>query len=363
VIAQLDGNLRAARDAKILSDAQYQTAKKDYLGKADQATALRMIRDNPGGTSTMLAKSDFLPNLDPVARQNLIDRAGNEVLRRANLAYTQAARADLAERRATTLASNEIMKRVIDESNTPDGVSDDTLAMGRKVLPWHDYQAAQKLKTGGAEVDSKAALAAIVPDIDTRDVSKDLSDQLLKNQITSGTYKTLIERNRAALRDDQPTSPYRQGRDYIKTILDPSATGLGSATVGIGGITAGLRADALMEYDSFVDANRDKIKANPTMALDYARDVGTRYRLVEFSTTTQALGVPRFYAGSRQQLQGGDETGLTEATRETVKRREAGELSDGEYLQQARTLRAWAAALQAQKTMPKPGEQKPGGAK
>ena len=74
------------------------------------------------------ALTNFAPNLDPVTRQNLIDRAGTEVLRRANLAHTQAARAELAERRATAVQSNDIMKQVVDAAVTPEGVPDELMA-------------------------------------------------------------------------------------------------------------------------------------------------------------------------------------------------------------------------------------------
>lgn len=353
LLDQIDANLKQARDGQILSEAQYQAARKATLGKADQAFALSLMRDNPGGTAALLAKSEFAPNLDPVTRQNLIDRAGTEVLRRANLAYTQAARAEIAERRATAQLGNSIMKEVVDAAATPEGVSDELMAKAKQVVPWHDYQAAKKLKVGGGEIDSKEALAAIVPDIDVRDVSKELSDRLLKNEITGATYKTLIERNRAALRDDQPQSPYKQGRDYIKTILDPSAAGIGGSMFG--GITAGLRADALMEYDTWADANRDKIKADPRLASDYAQDVGRRYKLAEFSSSTQSLGLPRFHAGTRQDL---DEAGVVAAARETVRRKEAGEIGDAEYLNQARLLRAWDAALKAAQSAPPPVDTK-----
>ncbi|WP_428668029.1 hypothetical protein [Reyranella sp.] len=358
LLDQADTLLKQARDGQILSEAQYQAARKATLGKADQAFALKLIRDNPGGTAAALGKAEFLPNLDPVTRQNLVDRAGAEVLRRTNLAYTQEARREVAERRATALNSNTIMKEVVDAAATPDGISDDLLARAKAVVPWHDYQAAKKLKVGGGDVDSKAALATIVPDIDTRDVSKDLSDALLKNEITGPTYKSLLERNRAALKDDQPQSPYRQGRDYIKTVLDPAAAGFGGGGA-LGGITAGLRADALMEYDTWADANRDKIKADPRLASDYALEVGRRYKLAEFAGTTQTLGLPRFTEVPKAQF---DEPALDAATAETKRRFEAGEITPAEAIVQARLLQQWKAALQSRKAVP--GEPaKPGGAK
>lgn len=342
LLGQIDTNLRTARDGQVLSEAQYQAAKKATLGKADQAAALSLMRDNPGGTATLLAKADFLPNLDPVARQNLIDRAGAEVLRRTNLAYTQAARADLAERRTTAQLGNNIMKEIIDASVTPEGISDELLARAKNVVPWHDYQAAKKLKVGGTEIDSKGALDAIVPDLDTRDVSKELSDLLNTNKITGPTYTKMMERNQGLLKDDKPQSPYRQGRDYIKTILDPAAAGVGGNLLG--GITAGLRADALMEYDTWADANRDKVKADPRLANDYALDVGRRYKLVEFSSTTQALGLPVFFKGARETF---DEGAAEKAARDTQAAYDKGEMSKPEYLNQARLLRQWGTALSA----------------
>jgi hypothetical protein len=235
---------------------------------------------------------------------------------------------------------DDAMKEIID-ANEAGTLTDKFIQERRPYLNHTDYSAAIKLRRGGAENDSKDTLAAILPDLDTRDLKGSLTDALLANRITTATYKTLLERNQAALKDDQPQSPYKQGRDYIKQILDPSALGMGANSV-MGGLAAQSRADALMEYDAWADAHKEQIKNDPQVATRYAAEVGQRYRLIDLSQNEAALGLPRFYQGGRGEMSEGT---LKKAIADTQRAYDDGQLSAAEYAAQVRLLQGWDAVV------------------
>lgn len=333
LIDTMNANLQGAFEAGFLTPAQLAQEKKNTLTKVDQAEALRLIRDNPGGTAAMLAKSDFLPNLDPVARQNLIDKAGNEVLRRVSLANAQEARAERQEARTAAKLADEYGKEL--EVRASDGtLTREWLDRSRTYLSKADLNVGLKVLKGGATVDSKDALSVLVPRLDQQDISKDLTDALLKDQITHGTYVTLSNRNREALKDDQPASPYKRGRGLISDALNPS-TMFDSASAKITGYA---RAGALDEYDTFVEANRDAIKKNPQLALDRARDIQQRYQLINFNEIGSAIGLPQGYGGTRETIQADD---IRQAGQRVLQLFDGGRMSEAEKVLELRKLQAW----------------------
>lgn len=348
IVGQIETNIQQAFDNGWLTPAQYESEKKQTLTKVDQAEALRLIRENPSGMIQQLAKSDFLPNLDPVARQNLIDKAGNEQLRRASLAYTQAARAEVAERRALRVQGTEAMKNIYDLNETGQ-LTEGVLQQYRPVLDETQWKAARGMLRGGAVEDSKDSLMVLETGIGTRDMTDSINGALAANRITMPTYRSLMSRNENALKDDQPASPYRRGREQLIEGLKPGAL--------LSGTAADLQRQALVaalrEYDEFaLGQGVQKIRETPRLALDRADDIRQRYAIVNFNQMTQALGVPRFVDKAADLV---TEADLMAAGRRVLEEFDRKGMSADERDIQLRKIEQWSEALkQRDKNKPNP---------
>ncbi len=340
LIDAMDLNIKEAFDKGWLTPAQYESARKATLTKVDQAEALRLIRDNPGGMIQQLAKSDFLPNLDPVARQNLIDKAGNEQLRRANLAYTAAARREVAERRQLRISGTEAMKEIIDLKDK-ELLTEGEIMSRRGVLDETQWKAARQMLRGGASEDSRDSLMPLETGIGTRDMKNSINDAYGAGRITTSTYRSLMARNEAALKDDQPASPYKRGREQLIKGLEPGAL--------LSGPTADLQKQALVnalrEYDEFALAQGpQKMAENPGLVLDRAAEIRGRYAIINFDQMGESVGIPRFIDKPRQAI---TETDLNEAGRRILQEQENGAMSEREVTIQLRKLELWHEILKA----------------
>lgn len=357
VIAQIDENLKHARDTEMLSAPQYEKMRKDTLVKVDQAEALRRIRENPAGMQQQLANSAFLPNLDPVARQNLIDKAGNEVNRRASLAYTQEARRDLQERRTLAKMGDDAMKEIIDMAD-PGGPTGGTLTSNdvearRPYLKADDYKAAKALLRGGAATDDINTLSVLAPELGNRDLKNELTNALLAKRITRETYNSYLAKNEQLLKDDTPASPYKRGREQIIEGLKPGALLSGPAA----DIQKQALVNALREFDDMsLRLGPKGLRDDPATALDAAAEIRNRYRIVNFDRIGEAVGLPRFVKGNRETVTLDD---LNLAGRQIVEELDKGNLSKAEADDQLRKIELWEqilndrnAALEAQKNKP-----------
>lgn len=334
LIDAMDGNIKEAFDKGWLTPAQYESARKATLTKVDQAEALRLIRENPGGMMQRLAKADFLPNLDPVARQNLIDKAGNEQLRRANLAYTAEARREVAERRQLRISGTEAMKEIIDLKDK-ELLTEGEIMSRRGVLDETQWKAARQMLRGGATEDSRDSLMPLETGIGTRDMKNSINDAYGAGRITTSTYRSLMARNEAALKDDQPASPYKLGREQIIKGLEPGALLSGPAA----DLQKQALVNALREYDEFARAQGpQKMAENPAMVLDRTAEIRSRYSLIQFNQIGEAIGVPRFVDRPREQI---TEADLTAAGRRLLEEHARGLMSDDELNTQLKKIETW----------------------
>lgn len=353
-VAQIEASLKLALDGKVLSPAQYETEKKATLVKVDQATGLRDIRDNPAVTAQRLARTDYLPNLDPVAREHLIDKANTEVRSRASAAYTAMARADLVERRELRVKGDEAMKQIID-LNDQNKLTEAELAARRPFLDHTTYGAAMVLLKGGTNVDDMRALVAIEPNIGEKDLKPELDRAFTNRLITKQTYTSLLAKNEAAMRDDQPESPYKRGRALVKEALTPGALLSGPAA----DIQRQALVGALREFDDFaLGRGVQELRKTPGVALDQAQDIVNRYRLVNYDRIGEALGIPRFVDKPRDLITDVD---LTAAGKKVLEEFDAGRLTRAERDLHLQKLEQWEQILRdrsaatAPKPAPRPG--------
>lgn len=145
------------------------------------------------------------------------------------------------------------------------------------------------------------------------------------------TANSLLDGNATAFRDDQPASPFRQGRNFVSSSLDANPFGTGPDF----GAKKQAQANALAEYDAWA-------QQHPQTTADEALGVGTaivqRYSLLGDAITPGAIGSPYGFAGSLNAV-------TTDDVQRAAQRLKAayaiGSLSDAQYQAEVARLGAW----------------------
>lgn len=330
-------NIDTALSTNILSPAQHKRELAATLVKADEATALRMIRGNPGQAATVLGKSDVLPNLDPVSRERLIDRANNESRARLSQALALEARQERIEAKIAAKYQDQNGKEL--EALAADGkLTRDWLETNRPQLSKSDYTIGLKIVKGGSLVDDRDAVIDATNRLDTPDASKLIDNYYLNDKLTKPTYDSLKNRNRELLKDDGPPSPYKRGYSMVRDTLAPGTQfDTSSAKIAMYSQT-----QAINEFDTFAQANRDAILKNPELATEKANDIIRRYRQINFEQIGQAVGLPSGYGGTREDIQTAD---IEAAGKRILQLFDQGRLSKAEKDLELRRLEQWDAII------------------
>ena len=166
-----------------------------------------------------------------------------------------------------------------------------------------EYKGLLELQKGKDNVDDPEAIVALEQIVDkeaTEEFVKVANAYLRDRKIKVSTYSTLVSKNRTAARDDQPTSPYKSGRELVKTTLDPGQL-LSGAAAAIG---RHAQAQAMIEFDNWIAA---KPAATRAESLAEAQEIVRRYQIVPYDQMKLAVGTSRYFGSKiRAEITGAD---------------------------------------------------------
>ena len=228
----------------------------------------------------------------------------------------------------------------------------DWLQQNRGGLNSGDYRALLRGLRGENATDRPEAVIDLTEQLDAlapEDFQRQAAAALRGGELRVETYRSLVERNRQARRDDQPSTAYRQGRAYVHDGLDPGALGSGPQEMGL---RLG-RARALQEFDEWAAANP---QADADVAMRQADAIVRRYQLVRGTEMRIGLPLPYGYAGERN----GVDQGAVEVSRGRI----AADLDAG-TITQTRAAREWEFLDRWEASMPRtptPAQPRSGGA-
>lgn len=225
----------------------------------------------------------------------------------------------------------------LDAAATDGNLTREMIEQRRAVLPPAEYKGFLKTLTGPVEKDDRDTVSRFQPKLDETDLSADLTRAHDQGLLSTQTYRSMMQQNRAALKDDQPASPYKSGRDLVKTTLDPGQLLSGPAEQIA---RAGL-AQALVEYDGWTQQNQ---KASRAETIAQAQDTIKRYQIISYERNSLAVGLPRTYSGTRQDIKAED---LDAAERATLQQLDAGKLGRDQADQELRKIETWRGILQS----------------
>lgn len=298
---------------------------KASIGMMPEDEQIRVLSGPPQAGSV----TSFIPADD---RERMLDRAQIRLMQRE-------ARADRLEDRQRKKLADEVLKEAYFRAGTGE-LTRDYIEASRGVLSATEYKGLLKLASGEeAAFDDPNAVAALAPRIDTDDPAefqKNALDYLSRGKLKTTTFISLLEKNRAASRDDQPSSPYRSGRDLVKSTLDPGQMLSGAAA----SIARHGMAQALVEFDNWAQANPRATRADMTSE---AQDIIRRYQVVDTSQMKLATGASRYFGvKSREEITPAD---IETAEKNLFADIESGRLTKAQQEFEIRLLETWRGIL------------------
>jgi hypothetical protein len=142
--------------------------------------------------------------------------------------------------------------------------------------------------------DAILDLAGKVDRADPDEFIKDASAYVRDGKLKTETFRTMVNQNRSARKDDMPKSPYKTGYEFIDKTLNPGLFSDPTANA----IARAAQANALAEYDVWSRANPNA-GYGPTM--EEAQNIIRRTQIMPFSEIRLSLGRSRYFADKMPQ--------------------------------------------------------------
>lgn len=355
-IASGAGAIKTLRDGGYIAPVEAGTKLRQFKSRIDETEIRSVLTEDPAAAVRVLNDPRMLPNMLPDKRVMLLDMA---IRRQDSLVRAEEARQSRLDRDAERVlkqagedAAKDLWARWAKGGQLGAGnVAQPALTVAdidarRKVLSQGDYTALVKQVRGDDGRDDKDTIAGLTLRLDREDVESDAYNALKRGDLTSTTYRDIVSKNRIALKDDRPASPYKSGRELVNTTLKPpELLGQGAAQDA----ARAAQAQALVEFDNWSDANKGASRA---ASIEEAQGIIRRYQVIQFDTMSLGVGLPRAYRGDRRAIAAGD---LDVAERETLDGLDAGAVTKEQAAQELRKIGAWREIL-ARKAAPAPGK-------
>lgn len=267
------------------ADARY-TEMHGYMEK-DTATYFEQRRANELGDAGRVMSEDArvkLLNHAVTSQQQAQDRAQKQVdeqIKQMGAAYLKEAYS-----RANGLTVDPATKKAVP-------LTQEYVSAIKPFISPAEYNGLGALLVGGAAHDNQDAvitLAQVVDKLEPDAYQKIATQYLREKQIKNETYTAWVDRNRSAMKDNTPESPYRAGLSYVKTTLDPGQLLSGPAV----SIARASLARATEEYIIWGDAHPNPTRVESNAAAD---EITRRYQVINFSTMKLALGTSKYFDG------------------------------------------------------------------
>ena len=298
-----------------------------FKSRIDEVKARGLLTADPNAAIRALSTPGFLPDLDEKTRASLLDMSV-----RRSIAQTE--HADRAADRALRKQEEDVAKTgfglIADGSLTREWID-----RNRGTLSKADYAGFLKALEPGTATDDKDTIIDLRTRLDTEDISGEATRAFRLGQITQSSWKDLLEKNRTALKDDQPASSYKSARELVKGTLDPGLlTGPGQT------VLRAAREQALVEFDNWSQVN---LKASRYDTINQAQDIIKRYQQISYDKLSVATGLPMFYAGTRNLLGMAD---IDNAEKRTLDALATGQITQEQAALEGRKIETWRFALE-----------------
>lgn len=347
-VAQGRAAIQSAAQTGVINAETAGKRERAFLSRLDEVTARKLIAADPFSAAKVLGNSKILPNIDEKARVQLLETANRrvEAIERENTAKADRAerRAEREIRRQGDEAAKELDQLLADGVLTREAVD-----KKRGVLSPSEYRGFLKA-VGPKEIDAddRDTIARIEPILGTPGADYQIDLAFATDKLKTETYRSLRNKNRELMKDDQPDSPYKTGREFLSVGLDPGQI---SNDPTVRQPLAIARVRALRDYDNWIAGNPNAVREDIQRKAD---EVLERYQNVAFGELRLALPRPYGFSGSKRDV---TPDTVTEAAGKILQDQAAGKLSPTEAARELQNLDVWERASQP-KTPAKPAGKK-----
>lgn len=319
------------RDANLIDPVKAVHLFKRFKSDVDEASVRTLMTADPDAALMALNDNNRFQGLQPERRAILADQA----TRRSDTLVRQRIAADeKAERHAARQLKDQQERNAADlwEQLFKGTLTFDALTARKRDLNQPDFTALGNALRGIEGKDDPAVLAGLLPRLDKEDIATEAAQYLGQGRLKNETYVSLVTKNRAALKDDQPASPYKSGRELVNvTLQPPEVLGAGAAQDA----ARAAQAQALVEFDNWATANP---RAGRQETIEEAQGIIRRYQVIAFERMAIGVGLPRAYRGARADM---TTEALDGAEQETIRQLDAKALSAEQASQELRKIESW----------------------
>lgn len=271
-------SIERMRQGGWITDIDAGKRERDFLTKIDTSIVLRDMQADPIVTATKLAiAADYAPNIDPVARERMIDNA----LRRAD-AFSSKTERDAEKARKAN--AEVLMKDAFDRLST--GTLDrQRIEEIRPFIDQNEYHSLLKALDPRETKDDPEAYARLqqLSYENPGEAERAAYNFHRMGKITNETLSSTLTRARSVSRQGGPDTEYERSRQYITNALKPSEFTMDPAS-------SARYAIAIREYDDFaskgnrtdeqlrIEANRILKKLSMVDMVDLAKKTSASAR-------------------------------------------------------------------------------------
>lgn len=345
------------RDARYLKPTEAVNLMQGFRGKIDAVTAEQVIQADPAKAEKLLGDPRFLPNLDPLKREKLIERSAaiNDRVERRKIAEED--RQERLARKKIEEQSDRIEKALIERWDPNPLKSTLTVDMVDLAKPFIKeptrYQALRGMALGTdyEAKDIPGAVAQLEPLLHTPRGVAAVDGAKARREISDTTYVRMRERAVAWGEANGPKTPYVSGREFLSKALDPGQMGDNKF---VQQALSMAQQRALADYDAYVDANKGIDR--PT-ALAQADKLVKQYQNIAFGEIRIAMPRPEGYVGDKSAVKPED---LLSSRKLVKSQLDSGQISNAEAARKLDAIEQWEGLLTKSQGAPaQPGKAAP----
>lgn len=335
----------AAKAVKDMADVGYieRTAQvnlmQKYRGRGDRVMAEKLVAADPVRAERYLADPTNLPNLDPLDRTKLQERAGTLVDRAERRAI---ATEDRNQRRAEhdLKLQGDAAAKDLWSLHSPDPSRNrltlDAIDQRKRELDPSEYRALRRAAMGEAVIDHAPTVTRLEPLLDQPGILQQLDAAMDNGELTIPTYRDMRRRAQQLQADDKPNSPYKSGRGFLEKALDPGQFGDDKFARQAQSLA---QQRALADFDTWAEANPG---VDRPAAMAHAQRLQEQYQNVAYNQMRITLPRPEGYTGAKD--------AVTQATIDQARALIADQLtsksiSNAEAARKFQSLENWEAIL------------------
>lgn len=291
--AQLDGLFAGLHmPPRLVADLRNKTQER-----LSAAVVQAKIDQNPEEAIKALESGQYDAVIKPETKNTLLEQAQRAADRNLTRALAWEARQDRQADKVLKQAADDAEKVLAQKSVDHELTRDDVEKM-RPFLKPDAYTKYVNMASGGTWPDDPhtfQTLSVAATNTPTDQFQSQLTAAFNQKLIKPETYRSLLDANIAANKDDGPGSAFKSSRKYIEDTLNPSVFETGASHA----FAAAALGNALRDFDKWARANPG---AAPDEMDGKAREIVKSYATINLTDSDLARPIPPYVSFTKQNI-------------------------------------------------------------